>query len=100
MTREILNASEWIRCARRSDTSGSVSLRRVSASNPNAPIGVFSSWLTFATKSRSYFFEAAAFGDVVDYGDDTERALSVVDALSAHRQRSARRAVQLERAFF
>ena len=36
----------------------------VSASSPSAPIGVFSSWLTLATKSRRTLSTAARFGDV------------------------------------
>ena len=52
MIRLTRNASVWMRLARRWATVGSVSATSVSASSPRAPIGVFSSWLTLATKSR------------------------------------------------
>ncbi len=48
----IRNASVWMRLASRWATVGSFSAARVSASSPMAPIGVLSSWLTLATKSR------------------------------------------------
>ena len=47
-----LKASLWMRPASRLATSRSVSAISVSASSPSAPMGVFSSWLTLATKSR------------------------------------------------
>ena len=52
MMRLTRKASLWMRPARRWATSGSGSDTRVSASRPSAPIGVLSSWLTLATKSR------------------------------------------------
>ena len=52
MMRPSRSASVRIRLARRATTSGSSSPSRVSASRLRAPTGVFSSWLTLATKSR------------------------------------------------
>ena len=52
MIRLTRKASLWMRPARRWATWGSGSETRVSASSPSAPIGVLSSWLTLATKSR------------------------------------------------
>ncbi len=52
MIRLTRNASVWMRLASRCATSTSGSDTRVSASRPSAPMGVFSSWLTLATKSR------------------------------------------------
>ncbi len=52
MVRLTRKASPTTRSARRSATSGSGSARSVSASRPMAPMGVFSSWLRLATKSR------------------------------------------------
>ena len=52
MIRLTRKASVWMRLASRWATSTSGSETRVSASRPRAPIGVFSSWLTLATKSR------------------------------------------------
>ena len=52
MIRLIRKASVWMRLARRWATMGSVSAESVSANSPMAPMGVFSSWLTLATKSR------------------------------------------------
>ena len=49
---EARSASVIIRSASRDTTSLSGSSRIVSASSPSAPIGVLSSWLMFATKSR------------------------------------------------
>jgi len=52
MMRLTRKASAWIREAKRWATSGSGSTVSVSASRPRAPMGVLSSWLTLATKSR------------------------------------------------
>ncbi len=52
MIRLTRKASVLIREARRWATVGSGSTVNVSASRPRAPIGVFNSWLTLATKSR------------------------------------------------
>ena len=52
MIRLTRKASVWIRDASRLATVSSGSEASVSASRPSAPIGVLSSWLTFATKSR------------------------------------------------
>ena len=52
MIRLTRKASLWIRPARRWATSASGSATSVSASRPSAPMGVLSSWLTLATKSR------------------------------------------------
>ena len=52
MIRLTRKASVWIRLASRWATVASVSATSVSASSPRAPMGVFNSWLTLATKSR------------------------------------------------
>ena len=52
MMRVIRKASVWMRLASRWATVAPSRSRSVSASSPRAPIGVFSSWLTLATKSR------------------------------------------------
>jgi len=67
MVRPMRSASWWSRAARRWTTADEVASRpspdspgppsavsatRVSASRPNAPTGVLSSWLMFETKSR------------------------------------------------
>ncbi len=52
MMRPRRSASAATRLANRSTTRGSSSPSRVSASRLKAPTGVFSSWLTLATKSR------------------------------------------------
>ena len=52
MIRLTRKASVWMRLASRWATSTSGSEMSVSASRPSAPMGVFSSWLTLATKSR------------------------------------------------
>ena len=52
MMRLTRKASLWMRPASRCATSGSGSDTSVSARRPSAPIGVLSSWLTLATKSR------------------------------------------------
>ena len=52
MMRLTRKASVWMRPASRRATSGSGSETRVSAKSPSAPMGVLSSWLTLATKSR------------------------------------------------
>ena len=52
MSRPARSASDMMCRARRRTTSGSSSSTSVSASTPRAPIGVRSSWLTLAAKSR------------------------------------------------
>ena len=96
MILEIRKASVWIRWARRWEISGSVSSRRVSASSPSAPIGVFSSWLTFATKSRRTSSRRRRSETSSMHGDHPEGPLAVVDALGPHDEGPPGRPVELE----
>ena len=96
MMREIRNASEWIRCARRRDTSGSVSARSVSARRPERAHRCLQLVADVGDEVATYFLEPSPLRDVVDDRDDSECALAVVDALGADRQRPARRTVELE----
>ena len=98
MIRLMRKASVWMRLARRWATVVSFSATSVSASSPIAPMGVFSSWLTLATKSRRISSRRRRSDTSSMAAITPEGAPAVVDELGRHGQGAAGRPVEVERA--
>ena len=96
MIRLTRNASRWMRSASREATSGSCSTSSVSARRPSAPMGVFSSWLTLAMKSRriSSRRRRSETSSIIASTPSWRRPSSMSDARTL--QRAPRRAVEVD----
>jgi hypothetical protein len=96
MMRLTRKASLWMRPARRWATSASGSATSVSASRPSAPMGVLSSWLTLATKSRRISSSRRRSETSSMSAMTPERAAAVVDLAGPHLQGAPGRPVEVE----
>ena len=94
--RDSRSASRTTRSASCCTTRGSSVAAIVSASRPSAPIGVFNSWLTLATKSRRTLSTRRRLRDVAGERDRAHDLAVAAQRERAQLEHLARRAVELE----
>ena len=96
MMRLTRKASLWMRPARRWATSGSGSETSVSASRPEGAHGRLELVADVGHEVAADLLEPASLRDVLNEGDDPERAAPVVDLAGAYLQCAPGRAVEVE----